>query len=45
MRSVRVAAERDPSIREAFKESTEKPISQMKKCVQQARKKGREGKK
>ena len=40
MRSVRVAAERDPSIRETFKESTEKPISQMKNVFRRLERKG-----
>ena len=40
MSSIRVVAERDPSIRETFKESTEKPISQMKNVFSRLEGKG-----
>ena len=40
MRSIRVPAERDPSIREKFKESTEMPISQMKNVFSRLERKG-----
>ena len=39
-RSIRVAAERDPPIRETFKESTEKPISRMKNVFSRLERKG-----
>ena len=40
IRSVGVAAERDPYIREKFKESTEKPISQIKNVFSRLGRKG-----
>ena len=40
MRSIRVAAERDLSIRETFKESTEKSISLMKNVFSRLERKG-----
>ena len=40
MKSIRVAAQTDPSIKETFKESTEKPISQMKNVFSRLERKG-----